>query len=110
MESGKPRRAVKGVPARPMDDATLNREQDGSQGFQRQLDSIVDQLARKLGGSEGAPEPLDGGITNRNFRARFGGTDYVIRVPGKDTSLLEIDRRAELAANECAARVGIAPP
>ena len=32
-----------------------------------------------------APEPLDGGITNRNYRARFGGADYVIRVPGKDT-------------------------
>ena len=54
--------------------------------------------------------PLDGGITNRNYRARFGGTDYVIRVPGKDTSLLEIDRQAERVANERAARVGIAPP
>ena len=55
-------------------------------------------------------EPLEGGITNRNYRARFGGTDYVIRVPGKDTSLLEIDRGAERIANERAARIGIAPP
>ena len=53
--------------------------------------------------------PLAGGITNRNYRARFGETDYVIRVPGKDTSLLEIDRQAERVANERAARVGIAP-
>ena len=55
-------------------------------------------------------QPLEGGITNRNFRARFGGTDYVIRVPGKDTSLLEIDRGAERIANERAARIGVAPP
>ena len=36
----------------------------------------------------GTPAPLEGGITNRNFRARFGGADHVIRVPGKDTNLL----------------------
>jgi thiamine kinase-like enzyme len=63
-----------------------------------------------LGPSDGDPEPLSGGITNRNFRARFAGRDYVIRVPGKDTSLLEIDRGAERIANERAARIGIAPP
>ena len=51
----------------------------------------------------------EGGITNRNYRARFGGRDYVIRVPGKDTSLLEIDRGAERIANERAAAIGIAP-
>ena len=66
--------------------------------------------SRSLDRSAGAPVPLDGGITNRNYRARFGETDYVIRVPGKDTSLLEIDRQAERVANERAARVGIAPP
>jgi thiamine kinase-like enzyme len=63
-----------------------------------------------LGQSDGDPEPLSGGITNRNFRASFAGRDYVIRVPGKDTSLLEIDRGAEQIANERAARIGIAPP
>ena len=63
-----------------------------------------------MGEPEGEPEPLEGGITNRNFRARFGGADYVIRVPGKDTALLEIDREAERIANERAARIGIAPP
>ena len=34
----------------------------------------------------------------------------MIRVPGKDTSLLEIDRGAERIANERAARIGVAPP
>ena len=56
------------------------------------------------------PAPLDGGITNRNYRARFGDRDYVIRVPGKDTGLLGIDREAEAIANRAAAAVGVAPP
>ena len=71
---------------------------------------IVEQLAESLGQPDGEPEPLAGGITNRNYRATLGGRDYVIRVPGKETSLLEIDRGAERVANERAARVGVAPP
>ena len=92
-----------------MDDATLNPEADGSQPPDVQLQAIVNRLSRRLGESAGTPVPLDGGITNRNFRARFGGAEYVIRIPGKDTSLLEIDRGAELIANERAAECGIAP-
>jgi thiamine kinase-like enzyme len=53
--------------------------------------------------------PLAGGITNRNYRVTLGGRDCVIRVPGKDTGLLEIDRRSERLANELAAKLGIAP-
>ena len=71
---------------------------------------IVQQLSDLLGEPEGDPVPLEGGITNRNFRARLGGTHYVIRVPGKDTSLLGIDRNAERTANQRAARAGVAPP
>ncbi len=59
--------------------------------------------------SSGEPQPLDGGITNRNFRVTLGGADYVIRRPGKDTDLLGIDREAERLANEAAAQLGIAP-
>ncbi len=92
-----------------MDDATLNPEADGSQPPDVQLQAIVNRLSRRLGESAETPVPLDGGITNRNFRARFGGAEYVIRIPGKDTSLLEIDRGAELIANERAAECGIAP-
>ena len=92
-----------------MDDATLNPEADGSQPPDGQLQAIVNRLSRRLGESGGTPVPLDGGITNRNFRARFGDAEYVIRIPGKDTSLLEIDRGAELIANERAAECGIAP-
>jgi aminoglycoside phosphotransferase (APT) family kinase protein len=93
-----------------MDDATLNPEPDARQGPDADLVRIVQSLQTELGHLDQGPEPLGGGITNRNYRARFGGIDYVIRVPGKDTSLLEIDRDAERIANERAAGVGIAPP
>jgi len=93
-----------------MDDASLSPTPDASQPPEAELGQIVQQLASLLGEPEGDPRPLEGGITNRNFRARFGGVDHVIRVPGKDTSLLEIDRGAERIANERAARIGVAPP
>jgi thiamine kinase-like enzyme len=73
------------------------------------LTKTIEELSVRLGKPEGEPTPLDGGITNRNFRARFGGTDVVIRLPGKDTEKLAIDRGAERLASEAAARVGVGP-
>ncbi len=73
------------------------------------LADSLDRLSRILGAAEGEPAPLEGGITNRNYRARLGGREVVIRLPGKDTELLGIDRVAERAASECAARAGVAP-
>jgi thiamine kinase-like enzyme len=92
-----------------MDDATLNPQPDGRQAPGIDLQEIVERLARTLGRPDSPPQPLDGGITNRNFRARFAGVDYVIRVPGKNTTLLGIDREAERFANERAAAAGVAP-
>jgi thiamine kinase-like enzyme len=74
------------------------------------LVSIVDRLAARLGTAGGEPVPLDGGITNRNYRVRFGERDCVLRLPGRDTELLGIDRAAERVATERAAALGIAPP
>jgi thiamine kinase-like enzyme len=74
--------------------------------------SLVDTLgaiSARLGELEGDAAPLEGGITNRNYRARFAGEDVVVRLPGKDTALLGIDRAAERAAGELAARAGIGP-
>jgi thiamine kinase-like enzyme len=73
------------------------------------LADTVEALAPLLGAPEGEPTALDGGITNRNFRVRLGGVDYVLRMPGKDTELLGIDRRAEHDAASCAAAAGVAP-
>ena len=33
---------------------------------------LVERLRPALGEIEGSPEPLEGGITNRNFRLRAG--------------------------------------
>ena len=74
------------------------------------LQPFLDRLVPLLGPVEGEPEPLEGGITNRNYRATFAGSDHVIRLPGRDTELLGIDRAAEGAAASAAAEVGIAPP
>lgn len=74
------------------------------------LTALVDRLASQLGAPAGSPEPLEGGITNRNYRVTFGKTEYVLRVPGRDTDLLGIDRTAEGAAAAAAARIGIGPP
>jgi thiamine kinase-like enzyme len=52
---------------------------------------------------------LGGGITNHNFRARFGGREVVVRLPGNDTELLGSDRPGEREANSLAAGVGVAP-
>ena len=54
-------------------------------------------------------EPLGGGITNRNFKVEADGQVYVLRVGGKDTHLLGIDRRAEYQAASVAASLGVGP-
>jgi thiamine kinase-like enzyme len=74
-----------------------------------QLAEIVDRLARDIGPLEAKPTPLEGGITNHNFRARFGEEDVVIRLPGKDTDQLGVDRGSERDAGEAAGRVGVGP-
>jgi thiamine kinase-like enzyme len=78
-------------------------------GAAAELERILARLEPALGVLKGAPVALEGGITNRNFRVCMGGAEYVVRLPGRDTGLLGIDRRAERLAGETAARLGIAP-
>ena len=55
-------------------------------------------------------EPLGGGITNRNFKVTLlDGAEVVLRMGGKDTALLGIDRDNEHAATRAAAEAGLAP-
>jgi thiamine kinase-like enzyme len=54
-------------------------------------------------------EPLGGGITNHNFKVRAGGEDFVLRIGGKDTALLGIDRSVEYRASLAAAKLRIGP-
>jgi thiamine kinase-like enzyme len=69
----------------------------------------VERLEAQLGPAEGEPTVLGGGITNHNFRARFGGREVVVRLPGNDTELLGSDRSGEREANSLAAAAGVAP-
>jgi thiamine kinase-like enzyme len=73
------------------------------------LEQILDRLVPLLGELGGPPQPLDGGITNRNYRIALGGRDYVVRVTTPDTVFLGIDRAAEHAAALSAARLGVGP-
>jgi thiamine kinase-like enzyme len=74
-----------------------------------ELTEAVARLSALLGPREGGVVPLEGGITNRNFRVKFGGTDYVVRLPGKNTGLLGIDREAERLATKKAADLDLGP-
>ena len=69
-----------------------------------------EQLAERVWpGQRVAIEPLGGGITNRNFKVEADGREFVLRIGGKDTELLGIDRSAEYAASSIAADLGLGP-
>jgi thiamine kinase-like enzyme len=60
-------------------------------------------------GSEPVVTPITIGITNRNFKVDIAGESFVVRLSGKDTGLLGIDRAAENDAASAAAAAGVAP-
>ncbi len=60
-------------------------------------------------GQHATIEPLGGGITNRNFKVTVDGEAFVLRLGGKDTELLGIDRDVEHGASVVAAEAGIGP-
>jgi thiamine kinase-like enzyme len=68
-----------------------------------------DIVEREWPGRSFTLEPLGGGITNHNFKVSFDDEAVVLRVAGKDTDLLGIDRRVEEAASRMAASIGVGP-
>jgi len=54
-------------------------------------------------------EPIEAGITNRNFRVDVEGEAFVLRLAGADTQLLGIDRDDEVEAGRVAAAAGVGP-
>jgi thiamine kinase-like enzyme len=52
---------------------------------------------------------LGGGITNHNLKVTRPDGMFVLRISGKDTELLGIDRSVELQATRAAAAVGVGP-
>ena len=53
--------------------------------------------------------PLEGGITNRNYRVDVKGKSYVVRVSGDNTELLGINREHEYRTQRIAGELRIAP-
>jgi thiamine kinase-like enzyme len=54
-------------------------------------------------------QPLSGGLTNTNFKVEVDDTPYFVRVPGKSTDLLAIDRNNEYHNTKAAGEAGVAP-
>jgi len=73
------------------------------------MPGVEEMVERVWPGRDAEIEVLGGGITNRNFKIVVDGGTYVLRVGGKDTELLGIDRRAEHEASLAAAAVGVGP-
>ena len=67
------------------------------------------EVERVWPGRDARFEILGGGITNHNLKVDVDGERFVLRVAGKGTNLLGIDRVVELAATETAAALGIGP-
>jgi thiamine kinase-like enzyme len=73
------------------------------------VSSFAAEVDRVWPGRDAQFEVLSGGITNHNLKVAVDGEVFVLRVAGKDTNLLGIDRTVELAATEAAAAVGVGP-
>ena len=72
----------------------------------RRVEEIVERV---WPGRSAQIEVLGGGITNRNFKVTLDDGAYVLRIGGKDTELLGIDRHIEYEASLAAAAVGVGP-
>ena len=66
-------------------------------------------VARIWPGEEPRVEVLGGGITNHNYKVDAAGGPYVLRIAGRDTEALGIDRSVEHEAALAAAAVGVGP-
>ena len=76
------------------------------------MTAIADPIARAAGlacwSGRVAPEPLTGGITNKNYLVRDRGERFVVRI-GDDIPVHQVMRFNELAASRAAAAVGLSP-
>ena len=71
---------------------------------------LVEIAARVWPGRRAHFDVLGGGITNHNVKVELGdGEAYVLRIAGRDTAVLGIDRLAEHEASLAAAAVGVGP-
>ncbi len=73
------------------------------------MSELADAVERVWPGRRAHFDVLGGGITNHNAKVEVDGEVLVLRVAGRDTDLLGINRSVELAATRAAAELGIGP-
>jgi thiamine kinase-like enzyme len=73
------------------------------------VDEAIARVPHWAGANDLKISPLDGGITNSNYRVETGGESFALRIAGTGTEMLGIDRAYEHAANLAAGKLGIAP-
>lgn len=74
------------------------------------MEQHIERLLRQIPGWNAAyaiVTPLVGGITNQNYRVDIDGEAFVLRIGGKGTHLLGIDRGHESICTALAAQVGV---
>ncbi|HEY0829615.1 MAG TPA: phosphotransferase [Candidatus Dormibacteraeota bacterium] len=74
--------------------------------------SRVDQAVGRVSlwrGRDVKVAPLSGGLTNENYLVEVAGQRYVMRLPGRSTELLSIDRANEIFNTKAAATTGVGP-
>jgi len=72
------------------------------------LEDVLEAVP-ELRGAESV-EQLAGGLTNTNYKVTTGATAYVVRISGKDTGLLAIDRENEVHNTIAASETGVGAP
>ncbi|HEY6406218.1 MAG TPA: choline kinase family protein [Ktedonobacteraceae bacterium] len=72
----------------------------------QRIEHILEQIPG-WSGKERLISPLTGGITNQNYRVDIAGETFVLRVGGKGTRLLGIDRGREHTCTAIAAHMGV---
>ena len=73
------------------------------------VDEVIARVPQWVEVNDLKVSPLDGGITNSNFRVDVGGESFALRIAGTNTNMLGINRDHEHAANLAAGKLGIAP-
>ncbi len=74
------------------------------------MDQHIERILSRIPGwsvADAVVTPLVGGITNQNYRVDIGGETFVLRIGGKGTHLLGIDRGRESICTAIAAQVGV---
>ncbi len=72
------------------------------------VEDVLEAVPELRGGRD--VEQLAGGLTNTNYKVTTAGGTYVVRIAGRDTGLLAIDRENEAHNTIAAAETGVGAP